>query len=90
MHDSVADNSWAFWLLGKGYNEKANEIIQLILDGETCIDQETLYDIFPEYVDNSDKWSEENHHKNIELWSEFLLATPIYTKRITEFLDENS
>lgn len=27
MHDKVKNVSWAFWLLGKGFNERANELI---------------------------------------------------------------
>ena len=89
MHDNVKDTSWAFWLLGKGYTEHANKIINEILAGETCIDQEILYEIFPEYVGGETiSWSRDNYDKNLVLWAEFLVATPYYLNKVTEFLTE--
>lgn len=88
-HDNIKDNSWAFWLLGKGFTDKANEIIDLILKGEKCIDQETLYDVFPSSDSNGNNWNEENYNKNIDLMSEFLLATEYYKTKVTKWLEEN-
>lgn len=89
MHDNVKDNSWAFWLLGKGFTEKANEIIDEILAGNKCIDQEVLYEIYPVYNDEDNNFSEDNYDKNMDLWAEFLSATPFYLNKVTEFLKEN-
>lgn len=97
MHDNVADRSWAFWLLGKGYTVRANEIIEEIVRQQEskayiCLDQELLYDIHGEYTwDEESKthnWSQENYDKNVMLWAEFLLATPLYTNRVEEFFKE--
>ena len=84
MHDNVKDISWAFWLLGKGFTEHANIIIDEILAGETCIDQETLYGVYPDY--EGEKWVEESYDKNALLWAEFLVATPYYLNSVLEFL----
>jgi hypothetical protein len=89
MHDNVKDNSWAFWCLGKGFNEHGNNIIRELLAGNTCLDQELLYEIYPTYdTDESDKWIPENHHKNVLLWAEFLLDTPFYFNKVKNFFDE--
>lgn len=87
MHDNVKDNSWAFWLLGKGFTERANEIIDEILKGETCLDQGLLYDVHTNYDDDFKEigdWKE-NSDKNVKLWAEFLVSTPFYLDKITEF-----
>lgn len=87
MHSSVRDVSWAFWLLGKGFSERANEILNEVEAGNTCLDQELLYEIYPSsvYENGRDSWNKENYYKNVLLWSEFFLATEIYTKRVEEF-----
>ena len=78
MHDNVKDLSWSFWLLGKGFTERALEIISEIEKGETCIDQELLYFIYPDPDDTN----------NIYLWAEFLSATPSYITRTQRFFKE--
>jgi hypothetical protein len=88
MHDNVRDVSWAFWLLGKGFVERANEILNEVNDDKVlCLDQELLYDIYPSYEGEDCSWSEENYHKNVRLWAEFLVSTDIYFQRITEWFD---
>jgi hypothetical protein len=89
MHDHVNDKSWAFWLLGKGFKEHANHIIDEILAGETCIDQEVLYHIYPEYEEGDGNWLEESCDKNSLIWSEFLTDTEFYLIKINEFLNED-
>jgi hypothetical protein len=84
MHDNVADNSWAFWLLGKGFTEHANQIIDEILSGNTCIDQGTLYDVYPEYNDKGE-YNHGSWDKNASLWAEFLVSTPFYLDRVIKF-----
>lgn len=83
MHDRVYAVSWAFWLAGKGYTDKANEIIHEVESGNKCIDQELLFYVVP----NID-WTEEVNFQNILIWSDFLLATKTYVKRVTEFFNE--
>lgn len=97
MHDNVADRSWAFWLLGKGYTSRANEIIEEIIKQQNskvhiCLDQELLYDIHDQdpwdEVSKTHNWNQENYDKNVMLWSEFLLATSLYTQRVQDFFKE--
>ncbi len=92
MHDRVKALSWSFWLLGKGYKEHALNIIKGLEKGETYFDQEVLFDIYPEYIyeeeNNNHKWDETAHDKNVEIWAEFLLATPSYVERVNEFFNK--
>lgn len=85
-HDFINDVAWAYWLLGKGFTEHANEIILEIIAGETCIDQELLYHVFPE--NEPDGFNEENYLKNVLLMAEFLTSTPHYHAAVTQFLNE--
>lgn len=90
MHDNVRDVSWAFWLLGKGFVERANEILNEVNDDKKlCLDQELLYDIYPsyEYTEQTNTWNEDNYYKNVRLWAEFLVSTDIYLQRIMEWFD---
>lgn len=94
-HDNVKDNHWAFWLLGKGYKKVANDILDKLIKGETCLDQQLLYEIYPEYIDIGSEdascvYSEENAKKNIALMAEFLTATPYYALQVEEFLNKNN
>jgi len=84
MHSNVKDLNWAFWLLGKGFKDKALEIIDLISKGETCIDQDILYEIYSEYDDDFVPYN-----KNVEIWAEFLVSTPFYLKKVIDFFEEN-
>lgn len=117
MHDNVADNSWAFWLIGKGHKRGVDIVHQLLAKkkkGKTfiCLDQDLLYnvhqdpDVVYEYDEDGDISEVETRrayddipydyveaakrfHLDALLWAEFLLATPFYTKKITEWLEEN-
>lgn len=90
MHDNVKDYPWAFWLLGKGFNERANYIIARLMEGETCLDQELLYEPYPTRDEHGLNWSVEEYEKNVLLWAEFLLATPYYHKKVTRFFDKQN
>ena len=86
-HDNVKDSSWAFFLLGKGYKKHSNRIINEILDDNDCIDQETLYHVYPEenlygVVDNTAQ------DKNLKLVAEFLASTPFYREKASSWLNE--
>lgn len=85
MHDNVKDVSWAFWLLGKGYHERANELIDLIQAGNKCIDQELLYELYGD----PDNWTEEFHMMNVALWAEFLIASDRYWNEIVQWFNDN-
>lgn len=83
MHDRVYAVSWAFWLAGKGYIAKANEIIAEVEAGNKCICQQLLFDVIP-----NDDFTDEVHFQNILIWSDFLFATETYRKRTSEFFKE--
>jgi len=87
MHDCIKNIDWAKWLLDNGYTEKANELLEIIESGEDYIDQETLYEIYPEYNDNG-RWDRESYDKNVEIWADFLVNNPFYLKRVIKFFDE--
>ncbi len=89
-HDNVYNISWAFWLIGKGFVEHGNAIVEEHnKEGNTThyVGQEELYEVHPEHEDEN--WSEENYLKNVALVAEFLLATSIYRKRLKEWADDN-
>ena len=96
MHDNVAPRSWAFWLLGKGITSHANKLIEEIVrqepKGRLSLDQEFLFDVYGQESWNEETkrydWSQENYDKNVMLWSEFLLATALYTGRVSSFFNE--
>lgn len=83
MHDRVKNVSWAFWLLGKGFSERANTLIDLIQSGQQYIDQELLYELYDQDItEGESSWDEEVHKKNILVWAEFLIASDRYWKDI--------
>lgn len=91
MHDNVNAQSWAFWLLGKGFNKQALNIIRGLEKGENYFDQEELFEIYPEYEyqdDKDPKWLNESYQKNKKVWAEFLTATESYQKRVSNFFKE--
>ena len=89
-HGTIKDVSWAFWLVGKGFSGHAEVIIAELNGGNKCLDQDLLYDIYPEQDDDLDyDLICKNHDKNIKIMAEFLLATSTYKSRITKFLKED-
>jgi hypothetical protein len=94
MHDHVLDSFWAFWLIGKGYHERGNKIVELLVAGETCLDQALLYQvhsaiIVDDYGIDVEPFDTELFDKDAMLWAEFLTATPHYYNRITTWFKEN-
>lgn len=85
MHDRVKDVSWGFWLLGKGYTKRANEILEEVQAGNKCLDQELLYHVHNE--DDPNYYSH-GYYQDIALWAEFLCSTRIYIDRVNEFFAE--
>lgn len=88
MHDNVNDNAWATWLQEKGFTENAKVIFDEIADGNNCIDQDVLYEIYDENPDK--EWSNEEHEKNVMLWAEFLSSKPEYLEEVNDFFKDNS
>lgn len=95
-HDNISNTSWAFWLIGKGFKEHGNAILEEHnKPGNDLhyVGQEELFEIYPIYVGKNEygdpKWIEENEEKNFLLMAEFLLDTPIYTKRVMDWFEEN-
>lgn len=84
MDDRVKEVSWAFWLLGKGYKERANVLIDMITNRES-IDQQLKFEV---HLTSGD-WNEEFYLKDIALWAEFLTASDRYFKDISEWFEDN-
>ncbi len=96
-HDRVANISWAFWLIGKGFTDHGKAIVaEHNKEGNTnhYVGQDELYDIYPTYEGINEygdpKYVEENYEKNLLLMAEFLLATPIYTERVMTWFEEQN
>lgn len=89
---TVEPSSWAFFLLGKGFKEKANELVNEIAinkamkvsGGFHYISQQELFEIYPEEGEQS----QDNALKNINLMAEFLSGTDLYIDRVTKFFNE--
>lgn len=84
MHDRVKNVSWAFWLLGKGFSQRANFLIDMITASQ-YLEQDILYDLYGDL----EAWNETTHMQNVQLWAEFLVASDRYWKDITEWFAEH-
>lgn len=86
--DNWAFGSWAYWLLGKGHTEWANNLINKNERGES-VDQGEKFEFFDPYLDdeNGVKWCEETYLKNVRVWAEFLTESDQYYRRVNEFID---
>lgn len=101
MDDMVNEKSWAFWLIGKGYVERGNYIIEQCLKNDECTfhDMEMVYHIAEggikydaeydtHYVIEGDADNDEdNIWLNAKLWAEFLISTEYYRNMLDEWLD---
>ena len=91
MDGHVKPVSWAFWLLGAGYTEKANFLIDVITkDGGTSLDQTEMFHIhYNDEVSWTD-WDAGNaiYEKDFLIWAQFLVASDRYWKDIDEWLTE--
>jgi len=85
--DNWAFGSWAYWLLGKGHTEWANNIINKNERGE-YVDQEDKFEFFNSYEYGDNAWCEETYLKNVRVWAEFLVESDQYFRRVNEFLDD--
>lgn len=103
MDDTVFVNSWAFWLLGKGFNQRANFLIESILnDHIDNLDTDSKYHInltelylFPDEneIHASSTVDEKLHNELFEmdakLWVEFLLSTKVYKNIFLDWISSN-
>lgn len=91
MDDRVKPVSWAFWLLGKGYTEKANYLIDAITVKES-LDQTELFHINYsdeiEWGPGQEGWSaaEVIYESDFLIWAEFLCASDRYFKDIESWM----
>lgn len=89
MDGRVKPVSWVFWLLGKGFTEKANMLIDKIQAGERYIDQTEMFHI--NFNDEMDWWkepTEDLYFADFMIWAEFLIASDRYWKDISEWFEE--
>ena len=98
MHDNINDRHWAEWLESKGFTERA-ELIKLELDaGETCLDQQLLFEVHSSVViddyENSSAFGTtwpniiENYDKDITLWAEYIHSNPELYMKFVEFIKD--
>jgi hypothetical protein len=83
-HDRINQTSWGSWLLGFGMGKEdvtlithAHNIIEELVIENEYIDQEILFEIYPEHSEDV-KEMENNCQKNLEMIAEFLAATEYY------------
>ncbi len=87
--EKINIESWAFFLLGKGYIEHANKIIDITYNhdfttlGDPYIKYKYKYSVYPERVNG--EYLEVNHDKNLMLMAEFISVVPYYTKIFINF-----
>lgn len=89
MEGRVNESNWAFWLLGKGFTQKANWLINEIAK-KSYIDQVEKFHIhYSDEISWSD-WDSADaiYFKDFLLWAEFFLGSDIYTARINEWFKE--
>ena len=88
--DNYPLGSWAYWLLGKGHTEWANNIINKN-EAKGYVGQEEKFEFFncyPDATETSDgPWCEETYLKNVRVWAEFLVESDQYYRRVNEFID---
>lgn len=83
-HDTVEDEDWLPFLREKGFNERADEIVEDSKGHSCCLDQHLLYDIY-----SYEKWNEEDYQKDLALMAEFFLRNPQYYGEFQKFMAEN-
>lgn len=87
MDDNVKPVSWAFWLLGKGYKEHANKLINMIQAQERP-DQHELFEMHT-YELGPDNFDGDLYEKDLLICAEFLTDSERYLKAIEEWFKEN-
>lgn len=89
MDDRVKPVSWAFWLLGKGYTEKANKLIDDITARRSVGQMDTFHIHYADGMSWSD-WdaADATYFKDFLIWADFLCASDRYFKDIKEWLED--
>lgn len=85
--DNWPVGSWAYWLLGKGHTQWANDIINKN-EEYRYVDQELKFEFYDDYDPVTGDWSEELYRKNVRVWAEFLVESDQYFRRLNEFFQE--
>lgn len=91
-HDNISALSYGMYLIGKGYLEHGNKIIDLYLE-DTCVDQEEQYQIYPEYeYDETDyeSFNDENCDKNLDIMIQFLLDSKNHYMKLERWFKKNN
>jgi len=83
--DNYPLGSWAYFLLGKGYKDWANKIINMNESNE-YVDQSDKFEWFDAY--QSGDWKEEDYLLNVKIWAEFLVESDQYYRRVNDFFVE--
>lgn len=81
--DNWPFGSWVYWLLGKGYTDFTNDLINRNEAGEYISQDEKFYI-------HCDPWDESSHIKNVTIWAEFLTESDQYYRRVNEFFKKES
>lgn len=103
MHDQISEVAWAYFLMGKGYDERANAILNLLDSGETCLDQSLLFEINSSIIEEDfgdsgehyiNTLGAEKHKKlydnDIDLWSEFIAKDMESSRRARAFFESHN
>lgn len=106
FEDTVFINSWAFWLIGKGYINRGNFLIESIVNEH--INELDGYSKFHPNLTRLVLWNKENeihaieklefhqdgyndlYNLDVELWVEFLLSTKVYESIFFEWVNEQA
>jgi hypothetical protein len=90
-HDNIHNGSWAFYLLGRGFTDHGNTIIEEILASDGYVDQDVLYEIKDPY-DMNVSIEQRNAHEeyNLKIMSEFIASNRYYTDKFNEFIKKHN
>lgn len=102
MHSQVSEVAWAYFLMGKGHDKRANAILNLLDTGETCLDQSLLFEINSAIIEDDLGDSGEHYietlgvdkhkalyNKDIDLWAEFISKDVESSKRVKAFFENH-
>lgn len=92
LDDNVFKTSWAFWLIGKGYNDRGGMIVDMInTKGRSFSDNDLVFNIHASPKGNGVivKYADYDtaHDNDLALWAEFLMSTDRYFKPFLEYLE---
>ncbi len=101
MHDCIDWEQWTEFLIKNGYEERAAHIKYQMDKGNSCIDQQLLFNVnlceaIPEeddaeeavsYSRERDKWHE-LYEKDVTLWAKYIVETPQELFDFLEWIDK--